>query len=267
MNDQKKMIQGVFDRAAQKYGRAGSLFFQYFGQRLVSLVPVSKTQYVLDVATGRGAVLFPAALAVGTSGKVIGIDISLEMLKETEREVQEKAFTWIHLQQMDAERLQFSHNSFDCIFCGFALFFFPSLSTALAECKRVLKPGGTFAVSIWGKKSDLFQWLSEEAKKLTSAGSLSVTPIFDSESLRKALKEASFESIQIIEEKKVFYYATGEEWWNSLWARGTRSLLEQLTPEQVIHLREKAIPKAEQLSQGEGIPEELQVFYGIAHKV
>ena len=48
---------------------------------------------------------------------------------------------------MDAEKLEFPDNSFDFVFCGFALFFFPSILKAVSEFKRVLKPGGRLVVS------------------------------------------------------------------------------------------------------------------------
>jgi len=44
--------------------------------------------------------------------------------------------------QMDAEQLAFEDASFDCMLCGFALFFFPNLEGAMSEVRRVLKPGG-----------------------------------------------------------------------------------------------------------------------------
>lgn len=87
----------------------------------------------MDVATGKGAVLFPLAERVGPSGKVVGVDISKQMLAETSIAVQKRDIDWIDLVYMDAEQLDFPDNSFDAIFCGFALFFFPSMSQALSE--------------------------------------------------------------------------------------------------------------------------------------
>ena len=128
MNDYKRWVSEIFDRAAPEYGEKSSSFFNYFGKRLVEQVNIPTNSHVLDVATGRGAVLFPLSQNVGPGGKIIGIDISQQMLKETSKELLERNISWIELLCMDAEQLKFPDNSFDFIFCGFALFFFTSLS-------------------------------------------------------------------------------------------------------------------------------------------
>ena len=50
---------------------------------------------------------------------------------------------------MDAEQLDFADGSFDVVLCGFGIMFFPDQNRALSEFRRVLKPGGTLAVSTW----------------------------------------------------------------------------------------------------------------------
>jgi ubiquinone/menaquinone biosynthesis C-methylase UbiE len=266
MHDHKQWVSGIFDRAAPEYGKGSSSFFNYFGKRLVEQVPVSSGYHGLDVATGKGAILFPLAHAVGPLGKVVGIDISPHMLKETVKEVKEKNIDWVELRQIDAEHLTFPDNCFDVVFCGFALFFLPSISTALSEFKRVLKPGGRLAVSTWGNDSKLDELINEETKKLCETKSLTATHLWSQEELQKVLNDARFNSIQIVEETKVFFHKTSEEWWGSLWNHGTRARLEQLTTEQIAILREKVIPKADVLNNGQGIPDDLQVFYGFAQK-
>ncbi len=123
MNDHKKWVSEIFDRTASEYGKKSSSFFSYFGKRLVEQVNVLPGHHVLDIATGRGAVLFPLADAVGPLGKVVGIDISQQMIAETSIEVLERDIHWVKLLCMDAENLNFPDSSFDSVFCGFGLFF------------------------------------------------------------------------------------------------------------------------------------------------
>ncbi len=265
MSDHKRWVSEVFDRAASQYGEQSCSFFNYFGKRLVEQVNVVLNQHTLDVATGRGAILFPLAEAVGPLGKVVGIDISQQMLKETSKELLQRNMHWVELQCMDAENLNFPDDCFDIVFCGFALFFFPSIPKALSEFKRVLKAEGTLAVSIWGKDSELHAWKNEEIRKLCSINSLFATPLKKEEELRRLL-EACFSEVHIFEETKIFTYSTPEEWWDSLWNHGTRAQFEQLSPDQIARLQEKALKKASSLDKGQGIPEARQVFYGIAKK-
>ena len=63
--EHKKRVTDIFDRAALEYGEKGCAFFDYFGERLVQLAHPAAGDHILDVATGKGAVLIPAAKAVG----------------------------------------------------------------------------------------------------------------------------------------------------------------------------------------------------------
>lgn len=266
MNNHKQWVSETFDRAAPLYGKKSSSFFDYFGRRLVEQVNVTPNQCILDVATGKGAVLFPLAEAVGPLGKVVGIDISQQMLKETSKEAHARNIDSIELLCMDAEKLDFPDNSFDFVFCGFGLFFFPSILTALSEFKRVLKAGGSLVVSTWGENSELDKWITEEIKKVGNPRGLITTPLWSGKELRKILEEASFNDIQIIEETKIFSHHSAQEWWDSFWSHATRAKFEQLSSDQLASLHEKALKKANNLDKGQGIAEPLQVFYGIAKK-
>ena len=67
---------------------------------------------MLDVASGRGAVLFPAAEAVGLTGKVVGIDLAQEMAHTTNNEAARQGLH-AQVQVMDAEHLDFPNEAFD----------------------------------------------------------------------------------------------------------------------------------------------------------
>jgi SAM-dependent methyltransferase len=62
---------------------------------------------------------------------------------------------------MDAEKLDFPDTTFDAVLCGYAIFFFPNVLQALAEFRRVLKPGGLLAVSTQGTADERWQWWGE----------------------------------------------------------------------------------------------------------
>lgn len=81
----KEFITAIFDRAAPTYDRVGPRFFTYFGRRLVDFAQIPSGAKVLDVAVGRGAVLFPAVARVGPSGAVTGIDLAQSMVEAPPR--------------------------------------------------------------------------------------------------------------------------------------------------------------------------------------
>ncbi len=83
----KMVIEQIFDEAAESYDRIGPTIFSKFGIRLVELMNIAPGARVLDIATGKGAVLLPAACRVGSEGHVIGIDISSNILREAEHAI------------------------------------------------------------------------------------------------------------------------------------------------------------------------------------
>ncbi len=144
----KARTTSMFDRIAPHYDAGGPGWFAHYGRRLVDAVGVAPGQHVLDVATGRGAALFPAAERVGATGTVTGIDLAEEMVRATSDEAARRGVR-AQLRVMDAEQLDFSDAAFDRVLCGFGIMFFPHLDRALAEVRRVLKPGGQLGVSTW----------------------------------------------------------------------------------------------------------------------
>jgi hypothetical protein len=70
----KAQTQAVFNRIATEYDVAGPGCFAWFGQRLVDEFGIERGSSVLDVASGRGAVLFPAAERAGPTGSATGIE-------------------------------------------------------------------------------------------------------------------------------------------------------------------------------------------------
>lgn len=263
MKNQKQWVKDTFDAAAPDYGKGGSAFFQHFGKGLVDFSQVPVGAHALDVAMGRGAVLLPLAHKVGLQGLVKGIDISPSMVNLSEKLLKENSLYWVHVQEMDAEQLEFADHTFDFVFCGFALFFFPSLGLALKEFKRVLKPNGRLVVSVWGQKPALTAWVVEEVKRFGLNKSLASTALHNGEILKKTLVEAGFGSIRIKEESKTFYHQSALAWWESLWSHGTRSLLENLSVSELSVLQKKAVIKAEETLSVKGVSEEMHAIFGM----
>jgi O-methyltransferase/aklanonic acid methyltransferase len=83
----KQQLSGMFDRVAPTYDHIGPRFFSHFGRRLVEIAQIPSGSKVLEVATGRGALLYPVSESVGPDGHVIGIDLSEMMVQETTKEL------------------------------------------------------------------------------------------------------------------------------------------------------------------------------------
>src|SRR5262249_16735347 len=106
-------IAAVYDAAAATYNRIGPSFFLHFGKRVVDLAGITPGSSVLDVATGTGAALIPAAELVGSRGKVVGIDVSPRMVDRARTEIQQFGFTNTTVLVANAGALPFRERSFD----------------------------------------------------------------------------------------------------------------------------------------------------------
>jgi ubiquinone/menaquinone biosynthesis C-methylase UbiE len=214
---QKAQVRGGFDRVALDYDAVGPGQFAYFGHRLADMIGLQPGQRVLDVATGRGAILFPAIERVGTTGTVIGIDLSEGMVNATRAELAERGLT-AQVRAMDAEQLDFPDASFDCVLCGFALMFFPNLTQVLAGLRRVLKPGGRVGVSTWcvPQTADLALVLAQLGLSNPAADVLRFN---DPDTLARALSVAGFSAVRVQLDAATFCYRDVDEYWQN--ARGT----------------------------------------------
>jgi ubiquinone/menaquinone biosynthesis C-methylase UbiE len=237
VNQRKNDLAALFDKIAPGYDASGPKMFTYFGQHLVDRAGIPTGSSVLDVACGKGAVLFPALEAIGPTGEVVGIDLSPVMIQWLAEEIDHRSIRNARVQVMDAEALQFDSSSFDFILCGLGIFFFPLVDQALSEFMRVLKPGGGVAVSTFGKEDPRWAWfnplireflpLPKDQQSHSSAGT--PKPVFNSPTGMNAIfTRAGFEQIQARPVELITSYECKEEWWSSLWSVATRRSLENI---------------------------------------
>lgn len=101
---------------------------------------------VLDVACGTGDFSIAIAKAIG-NGKVIGVDISKEMLEVMRRKVLKNNLEGIITQEVgDGEDLRFPEDSFDRVVNAFGIRNFEDRDKGLREALRVLRPGGRLVI-------------------------------------------------------------------------------------------------------------------------
>jgi O-methyltransferase / aklanonic acid methyltransferase len=262
----KEYVSQTFNRIASSYDRVGPRFFSYFGNRLVELAGVCNGASVLDVGCGRGAILFPAAEKVGASGKVIGIDIADTMLQQTANDIENLGIENASVCNMDAEALHFPDTSFDFVLCGFGLYEFYDLDTALSEAFRVLKSSGVFAASLWGRNVDL-RWdgfrnivKSYRSHLKPAPEAKNVPRLREPADIEAVLLKAGFTNIQTVVEEKEFYFKDVDEWWAFEWSHGNRFLWERMEPPILEQCRSELFEFVGQQKQESGIPICFQIL-------
>ena len=262
--DKKNILQGVFTRSASNYERIR--YFPIFGQWLVETAQIPKGANVLDVACGRGAVLFPAAERVGSSGHVIGIDLAEGMARETRMEIQRRGLKQAETRQMDAEHLTFPDSTFDFVLCGFSLQFFPHLAQALSEFHRVLKPGGQVAVTTWTDDDARWDWFEDLRTAYGAVLKLGSQSLDKPDEIQTWFSQAGFTDIQIDSKELDMVYLDEEEWWNVEWSISGRAGLEKLSSEALEQFKAEAFEKAQPLKQANGFHYHLAALCTIARK-
>jgi O-methyltransferase / aklanonic acid methyltransferase len=262
----------VFNHAAYTYDRIGPGIFSYFGQRLVDSAEIPSGANVLDVAAGRGALLFPAAARVGPTGHVTGIDFAPNMVCETAKDIESGKMRNAEIDQMDAEQMTFAGASFDYVLCGFALWMFADPARVLHEFHRVLKGGGHVVLSTWTADNPFIIWCQEVLRPFVYAPGAKDLPAkidvrFDTPSqIETALQQVGFEDMRITVEENDFIYASEEEFWLSLWSAGIRRQLEKMTPELLEHAKSEVFRKLQMLKQSDGFHKVSRALFAFATK-
>lgn len=181
------------------YNRIGSRYLAAAGARsalaaaLLAAARIEPGQRVLDLASGPGLLARDAAAAVGPQGLAIASDIS---------EGQLACCPDLPRVAADGEALPFAAGSFDRALCGLGLMFFPDDQAALREIRRVLRPDGRLALSVWGRAEEtpLVETALACMRRLLPPPKLARPSIFrfgDADELNRRLASADFCDIDI----------------------------------------------------------------------
>ncbi|WP_294202400.1 bifunctional demethylmenaquinone methyltransferase/2-methoxy-6-polyprenyl-1,4-benzoquinol methylase UbiE [Chryseobacterium sp. sg2396] len=138
----KSQVEDMFDNIAPKYdvlNRVLSLKIDVLWRNtLVKWMKKDNPQEVLDVATGTGDLAI--AIEKGTGSRVIGLDLSQQMLNVGVIKIKKlKLDGKISMQKGDAENLPYEDNRFDAVSVAFGVRNFENLTKGLAELRRVVK--------------------------------------------------------------------------------------------------------------------------------
>ena len=163
----KSETKAFYDKIAKVYDLLSEHSERPMREAGLRLLAAAPGEHVLEIGFGTGHILAELANAVGPTGRVFGIDISENMLAHARDLLSGKGLLdRVSLDCGDAESLPYGDDSMDGIFMCFTLELFdtPDIPKVLAECKRVLRPGGRIvvvAVSKEGKEGFVihaFEW-------------------------------------------------------------------------------------------------------------
>jgi SAM-dependent methyltransferase len=164
---------------------------------------------VLELAAGPGDVGYLAAPLLGADGRLISSDFSSEMVEVARRRAAELGLQNVEHRVIDAEEIALDDDSVDGVLCRFGLMLMPDPDAAVAESRRVLRPGGRLALAVWST-AGRNPWIALAGRVLAEQG-LAPPPqpgepgmfvLAEEERLRGLLEGAGF-GVERIEEVPV----------------------------------------------------------------
>ena len=112
-----------------------------------SLGPVDAGETVLDIGSGGGLDSLVAARMVGQGGKVVGLDLSREMVARAYENLKQTDLSNVVFQEFSGEALPLADGSFDVVISNGVFNLIPGKGQMLQEACRVLKPGGRLLIA------------------------------------------------------------------------------------------------------------------------
>ncbi|MEM4409380.1 MAG: arsenite methyltransferase [Candidatus Caldarchaeum sp.] len=169
----------------------------------LALVEIKDGDTVLDLGSGAGFDCFLAAQRVGSGGKVIGIDMTPQMIELARENARRGGFRNVEFLLGDMEDLPLEDSSIDVVISNCAINLAVDKERVFKEVWRVLKEGGKFAVSdiVLGCN------ISEDLKESTSAYVGCISGALLKEDYLEKIKASGFEDVKVVLESP--FYAVG----------------------------------------------------------
>lgn len=223
----------TFNAASDYYDDPILSYWNRFGTRTIDLIELQSGDRVLDVCCGSGSSAIPAAVRVGTSGKIIGVDLAESLLELARQKSQLQELTNIEFHCSDFSSLSLPNESFDAIICVFGIFFLPDMEMSVAELWRMLRPGGKLAITSWGKR--MFEpattkfWNTIESERPDLYRRIPPWDrISDPSSLQTLLKSGGATNVNVFAEVDTHKLNIPEDWWIMAMGGGLRSPIDKL---------------------------------------
>lgn len=259
-DDRKQRVAALFSLISDGYDQGGVEFFSTFGASLVTFADLRPGERVLDVGSGRGAVTFPAAEAVGESGHVEAIDIAPGMVDRLRADAASRGVGNVDIRVGDAEAPGVEEGSFDAVLASLVLFFLPNLSSALDAYRVALRPGGRLAFTTFGETSAAWTGIEQRIASFLpdghplkeQAGRPQTGPLASEGAIRDVLGEAGYADVVVEERAHPVRYGTGQDFVRWSHTTGLRAIWDAIPDDRKEQARSEVAATADAVRRDEG---------------
>jgi ubiquinone/menaquinone biosynthesis C-methylase UbiE len=241
--DYRQASLDIWERMAAGWeGDRGSVWdaSRVVGEWLVDALDPQPGETLLEIAAGVGDTGLAAAARLGPSGKLISTDFSEPMVAAARRRAEELGVSNVEFRTMDAERMDVAGDTIDGALCRWGYMLMANPAAALRETRRVLRPGGRVAFSVWADPASN-QWASAPAAAyIEHTGAEPPDPrapgIFamaGEERTRELLDEAGLRPVQVEHVEMEWEFDTPDDHWHYVMdLAGALAMLIRALPEE-----------------------------------
>ena len=232
------------------------------GEWMVEKIDPKLGQTILELAAGPGMTGFVAAKLIGDEGKLISTDFATQMVEVAQKIAATLGVTNAEFRAMDAEKIELPDDSVDSVLCRWGLMLMVGPLAALKEIRRVLKPGGRLAFSVWGSPQDNM-WASVPGMVMVSLGKMEmpdpnapggIFSMAENATIERMLREAGFTKWEIEPIGVAWRFASEDEYWSFLndVAGAVSLLLREMDEDSLAEIRQALRLQLENFREGDG---------------
>lgn len=161
-----------------------------------ALASLREGEVVLDLGSGAGIDCFLAARKVGKTGKVIGVDMTPQMLERARENAAKGSYENVEFRLGEIENLPVADNTVDVVISNCVINLSPDKKRVFEETYRVLKPGGRLLIS----DIVLLKELPDEVRNSVSAYLSCIAGAIFKEDYLATIGNAGFQKVEVVDE-------------------------------------------------------------------
>ncbi|MFQ5866579.1 MAG: arsenite methyltransferase [bacterium] len=160
----------------------------------VALADIREGEIVLDIGSGGGLDVFLASKKVGPKGKVIGLDMTEQMVEKAKQNAKKGNYNNVEFKLGEAEDIPVKDNSVDLVMSNCVINLVPDKEKAYQEIYRILRPNGKFVISDLVTEKELDESIRNNSEKLVACVGGALTE----KGYIGAIKRSGFKNVNIL---------------------------------------------------------------------